>query len=77
MGHIYASAVRVLIWIRKDELGIAEQSFALIQDTNATLMDLFSRYGDVANIPLISTKSKVICSDSSKWDNVRRLMDSE
>jgi hypothetical protein len=64
----------VLIWIGRDELGIAEQCLTPIQDTNATLMDLFSRYGDVANIALISTESRVICSDSSEWDNVIRLM---
>ncbi|KIW95612.1 uncharacterized protein Z519_04197 [Cladophialophora bantiana CBS 173.52] len=77
MGAIYASASKVLVWIGPDINHEAKESFALIQNTATLLSEMISDYGDVNLFPPITRESRIICSDTLKWDMVRRLMDSE
>ncbi|OAG44217.1 hypothetical protein AYO21_01674 [Fonsecaea monophora] len=77
MGQIYASASRVLVWIGPDVNHEARECFSLIQATATLLSDMVSEHGDVNLFPPITRESQKICSDTPKWDMVRRLMDSE
>lgn len=72
MGAIYASAKKVLVWVGPDERGEAYSCFALIKDTTVSLMEMFTRYGSIINIPPIPPG--FICTDPLQWDMVRRLM---
>ena len=77
MGDIYANAKRVLVWMGEDTAGDADECFALIKETNIFLMDMFLRYQSIEDIPPIRYGNGFICTDSRKWDMVRRLMNSE
>lgn len=76
MDRIYANAKRVLVWLGEDPAGEADECLSLIQDTNAILMDMLSRYEKVEDIPPISYGKGSICADPLSWDKVRRLMSS-
>ena len=74
MDRIYANAKNVLVWLGEDLAGEADECFGLIQDTNAILMGMLSRYGKVEDIPPISYGKASICTDQVSWDMVRRLI---
>ena len=76
MDRIYANAKRVLVWLGEDHAGEADECLSLIQETNAVLIDMLSRYENVEDIPPISYGKGSICADPLRWDMVRRLMSS-
>lgn len=77
MGDIYASAMRVLVWMGEDRANEADECFALIQGTCVFLTKLLRQYKTVKDIPSAAYGDGSIAADSQGWDKVRRLMDSE
>jgi Heterokaryon incompatibility protein (HET) len=75
MGDIYANAEKVLIWMGEDECSEADECFALILETNRFLIAQLEQHKDVYAIPNIHRGDSAICSDTRRWDLVRKLMD--
>ena len=75
MGDIYANARRVLVWIGKDGRNEADDCFTLIQNTVRYVARLLEIHKDLNSVPKLRRGS--ICTDTTRWDKVRRLMEAE
>jgi Heterokaryon incompatibility protein (HET) len=73
MGKVYKDAKAVLVWLGKDSEGIAEDCFALIQETNRYLDIQFTIYGGWEEVPVITQQSP-ICLDRSRWKQVDQMV---
>jgi len=72
MGQVYENAVEVVVWLGKDDEGIAEDCFNLIRETNEYVDHQLEIYSDVQNIPLITRESS-FSFEKSRWDKVNKL----
>ncbi|PMD36267.1 HET-domain-containing protein [Hyaloscypha variabilis F] len=72
MGMIYEHAVEVLVWLGKDDEGIAEDCFNLIRETNEYLDYQLAIYGDIEKIPTI-TRASPISFEELRWNKVEKL----
>jgi hypothetical protein len=73
MGTIYEHAVEVLVWLGKDDEGIAEDCFNLIREANEYLDHQLEIYGRVRNIPNI-TRATPISFEKVRWNKVQKLV---
>jgi hypothetical protein len=73
MGIVYENAEEVLVWLGKDNEGVAEDCFNLIRETTKYLDNELEIYGGLNAIPTI-TLACPISFDKSRWDNVRKLV---
>ena len=55
MGDIFASASCVLVWVGEDSFHEAEECFATIRDAQGYLDGLWDQYGNIRDIPPISS----------------------
>ncbi|KAE9371116.1 HET-domain-containing protein [Stipitochalara longipes BDJ] len=74
MRKVYENAIEVLVWLGKDDEGVAEDCFSLIRETNEHLDHQLEIYGKVIEIPPFIRESP-ISFDKSRWDRVRKLID--
>jgi hypothetical protein len=65
MGDIYQAAKQVLVWLGRDNDGIAYDAFLLIYETNQYLKAHYKTS--------VSLDSLDICKDKSRWKNVTTL----
>src|ERR1700761_5531827 len=72
MGTIYANAKHVVIWLGRDEDGIACDWFDLISSTNSCLDRQLVIYGAWPKIPTL-VKPYPICDSQSQWNKVRKM----
>ncbi|KAE9368937.1 hypothetical protein N431DRAFT_547771 [Stipitochalara longipes BDJ] len=73
MGKIYENSNGVLVWLGKDNKGIAEDCFNLVRDTNHYLNTLYDDYGSLEAVPKF-TQQCLVSGDKSRWDNVLELV---
>jgi hypothetical protein len=73
MGTIYTLAKHVIVWLGRDEDGIAYDCFDLISSTNTYLDRQLVTYGAWSKIPTL-VKPYPICDSQSRWNNVRKML---
>jgi len=73
MGKVYENAKAVLVWLGKDSEGIAEDCFALIQETNQYLCNEYTIHGALDKVPTI-TRQSPIPLDKSRWKQVNQMV---